>query len=60
DNLERKRNDYLKFHGIIGINSGSPFDIFQNNCIGKQINYRREYNIKKWNRQVKSFYLQSS
>lgn len=57
--LEKKRNDYLKYHSIIGIDNNSPFDIFQDSCIGMQINHRRNYNIKKWNKEIKSFYLQS-
>ena len=54
--LINKRNDYLLKTRETGIGGEDLFDVFQNVCIGKQKNYRREWNIKKWNGTLKRFY----
>lgn len=54
--LINKRNDYLLKTRETGIGGEDLFDVFQNVCIGQQKNYRREWNIKKWNGTLKRFY----
>ncbi len=60
--LINKRKDYLletRETGIGGFEQSSTrdlFNVFQTDCIGQQKNYRREWNIKKWNGKIKRFF----
>ena len=50
------RKNYLLKIKQTGIAGDSLFDVFQSNCSGQQKNYRREWNIRKWNGKIKRFF----
>jgi len=61
--LINERAAYLKRSrktGIAGPDENNLFDVFQVDCIGNQRNFRREWNIKKWNGKIKKFYQEMS
>jgi len=56
--LKRRAEFLLKSResGIAGSGENDLFDVFQTDCIGSQKNYRREWNIKKWNGKIRRFF----
>lgn len=61
--LYNAREMYLLKHGITGISTAEDeeynlFNVFQMTCIGTQANFRREWNIKKWNGKTKRYFVE--